>query len=384
MAAVVSPADPPYGNRVRRPSAVPSCAGGAAPTGAATCPTAGARPMRLRVRTGAPRAGDPSLVPAGTRSDQSTALRDLIVTVCSARMVHCVSLRDEGEQLKARVAAGAAVFGLMLAGCGAGTPGTASTSALLSATTAVNPSLTTTTVAPTTTPGTAVAPTMTVVVTTTVTPPPSTTSAATSGQTQASSPVAVGQLNHTLTPGHVFAAATSEQICVSGYSAGVRDVTTSTRAAVFAAYRIAYPPPSGAYELDHLIPLELGGDNSSANLWPEPYHGVGSADVKDHLENHLHDLVCAGQVELAIAQQAVADDWMAAAARYNPISVTPVPAQPAAPASTTQAPTTTDAVTPPVDSGGSHTAMCRDGSYSDAVHHKGACSGHGGVAVFYK
>ncbi|MFF4361166.1 DUF3761 domain-containing protein [Streptomyces bauhiniae] len=28
--------------------------------------------------------------------------------------------------------------------------------------------------------------------------------------------------------------------------------------------------------------------------------------------------------------------------------------------------------------------MCNDGSYSYAAHHQGACSHHGGVAVFYR
>lgn len=30
------------------------------------------------------------------------------------------------------------------------------------------------------------------------------------------------------------------------------------------------------------------------------------------------------------------------------------------------------------------TAKCRDGTYSYAVHHQGACSHHGGVARWYK
>ncbi|MFF9228500.1 MULTISPECIES: DUF3761 domain-containing protein [unclassified Streptomyces] len=42
------------------------------------------------------------------------------------------------------------------------------------------------------------------------------------------------------------------------------------------------------------------------------------------------------------------------------------------------------------DSGGgtSHpagaTALCNDGTYSYAAHHQGACSHHGGVAVFFR
>jgi hypothetical protein len=37
---------------------------------------------------------------------------------------------------------------------------------------------------------------------------------------------------------------------------------------------------------------------------------------------------------------------------------------------------------PPLNTVGP-TALCRDGTYSYAAHHQGACSGHGGVAVFY-
>jgi Protein of unknown function (DUF1524)/Protein of unknown function (DUF3761) len=38
----------------------------------------------------------------------------------------------------------------------------------------------------------------------------------------------------------------------------------------------------------------------------------------------------------------------------------------------------------PVAAGSGATAQCNDGTYSYAAHHQGACSGHGGVKVFYK
>ena len=184
--------------------------------------------------------------------------------------------------------------------------------------------------------------------------------------------------NRALTPGHAFADATTSQVCVSGCSRSVRYVTTAVREQVFAAYRIGYPPPAGAYELDHLIPLELSGDTSASNLWPQPYHGANSADVKDHLENHLHTPVCSGQVELGTAQQAMAGDWRMAAARYG--STTAV-ASPSITTSTSSAPSRTEA---PVSAGNRATARCNDGTYSYAAHHQGACSHHGGVAEFYK
>ena len=65
-------------------------------------------------------------------------------------------------------------------------------------------------------------------------------------------------------------------------------------------------------ELDHLISLELGGSNRLRNLWPEPYDIVWNAHVKDRLDNRLHQMVCAGELDLTTAQQAIASDWIAA------------------------------------------------------------------------
>ena len=89
----------------------------------------------------------------------------------------------------------------------------------------------------------------------------------------------------------------------------------------------ARPPGSGAAgpvataEYDHLVPLELGGDpNDPANLWGEPNDRPGAtstANGKDDLESRLRELVCSGALDLATAQQAIATDWVAAAARYG-------------------------------------------------------------------
>jgi hypothetical protein len=53
-----------------------------------------------------------------------------------------------------------------------------------------------------------------------------------------------------------------------------------------------------------LIPLELGGSNSSKNLWPESHRtSPWNAQVKDRHEGKLHALVCAGRLDLRTAQQ---------------------------------------------------------------------------------
>lgn len=46
--------------------------------------------------------------------------------------------------------------------------------------------------------------------------------------------------------------------------------------------------------------------------------------------------------------------------------------------------TTHHTTAPPVDDHGGATALCNDGSLSYSLHHRGTCSHHDGVAVWYK
>jgi hypothetical protein len=83
-----------------------------------------------------------------------------------------------------------------------------------------------------------------------------------------------------------------------------------------------YGLPTGThptYEIDHLIPLCLGGSNDIANLWPQPRRQIEStwnAEAKDRLERRLCDMVCAGQVDIGTAQQDIATDWIKAYRKY--------------------------------------------------------------------
>lgn len=110
----------------------------------------------------------------------------------------------------------------------------------------------------------------------------------------------------TCTPGAVFAGATAPQVCTPGYSTRVRSVSTPTKTAIYLAYGIRRHPPF-AYEIDHLVSLELGGSNSPRNLWPQPEHTGGSysAATKDRLENRLHTEVCSRTISLRTAQQRI-------------------------------------------------------------------------------
>jgi hypothetical protein len=111
------------------------------------------------------------------------------------------------------------------------------------------------------------------------------------------------------TPGAVFADVTVEQICRTGYSASVRNVPAATSREVYRAYGISERGP-GEYEVDHLVPLEVGGSNDIANLWPEAAEPRPGFHEKDRVEDYLHDEICSGRTSLLDAQRAVATNWL--------------------------------------------------------------------------
>ena len=108
-----------------------------------------------------------------------------------------------------------------------------------------------------------------------------------------------------LTPGVLNAAVTPATIratiCRRGWTRTVRPPTDYTNALKRKQMRMydEHGPPS-AYQEDHLISLELGGDPTDPrNLWPEPYP---RASAVDQVENDLNDQVCSGVLSLETAQ----------------------------------------------------------------------------------
>jgi hypothetical protein len=89
-----------------------------------------------------------------------------------------------------------------------------------------------------------------------------------------------------------------------------RRVSPEVHRQAFSEYGTSYPQPRGAYEVDHLIPLELGGDNTIANLWPESAEPAPGFHQKDEVENFLHRQVCSGTMSLTEAQRQIATDWI--------------------------------------------------------------------------
>jgi hypothetical protein len=114
-----------------------------------------------------------------------------------------------------------------------------------------------------------------------------------------------GALNPAVTEATIYST-----ICKKGWTVTVRPPESYTNRVKAADYRLYGLMPGTVSELDHLIPLELGGAPSDTrNLWPE----LGAMpNPKDTVENELRSAVCSGRVSLRVAQQAIARNWTTA------------------------------------------------------------------------
>jgi hypothetical protein len=88
-------------------------------------------------------------------------------------------------------------------------------------------------------------------------------------------------------------------ICRSGWAASVRPPESYTEPLKRRLAAAAGVTQLSAYELDHLIPLELGGaPQDPNNLWLQPWAGTYGATAKDLGENRLNHAVCSGAMTL--------------------------------------------------------------------------------------
>jgi len=114
-----------------------------------------------------------------------------------------------------------------------------------------------------------------------------------------------------LTPG-VIRTSNAAEICATSFrTKPYRHTTQATKTQVYREYGLK---PNEGYcqggcEVDHLIPLELGGLDDIRNLWPQPSQPKPGFHEKDKLENYLHKQVCAGKMKLTYAQDVLRIDW---------------------------------------------------------------------------
>lgn len=121
--------------------------------------------------------------------------------------------------------------------------------------------------------------------------------------------------NPQLTPGLTNASSRAD-LCQSDGVPSAAPVDRQVALEIFRAHGVPDPSPM-AFELDHLVPPELGGVTAAGNLWPQSYDvRPWNASAKDALEDRLLQLMCQGQVPLETAQAEIADDWVAAYKKY--------------------------------------------------------------------
>ena len=119
-----------------------------------------------------------------------------------------------------------------------------------------------------------------------------------------------------LTPGAVASTDVSV-VCTPGYSKSVRHTPRWLKAKVYRKYGI--PRDDGPYEMDHLIPLGIGGADVEENLWPESRAATpDNAYDKDRLEFKLYEMVCHHGLDIRVAQRDIAANWVTAYKKYCP------------------------------------------------------------------
>ena len=115
------------------------------------------------------------------------------------------------------------------------------------------------------------------------------------------------------TPGATTKASVKE-ICAAGYETSVKPVAGWQKTAALERYGIR--PESFNGELDHLVPVSLGGSNEPENLWPMHAAGDMTPAAKARLAEKLKLMVCDGQLSLKDAQNAFKKDWTKAYKQY--------------------------------------------------------------------
>jgi hypothetical protein len=111
-------------------------------------------------------------------------------------------------------------------------------------------------------------------------------------------------------PGAYSSSLTTAVICSGGFhTSTIRNVPQSEKYQVEQEYGLAPSHYGSTLEIDHIVPLELGGSNDIANLFPERASAQAGYRAKDRLENRLRELVCSGGMSLNAAQRQIAANW---------------------------------------------------------------------------
>ena len=122
---------------------------------------------------------------------------------------------------------------------------------------------------------------------------------------------AVSRPNPTLTPGAIATRSTAD-VCAMPHTG--QAIPAYVGKVVASEYGLVFDPVR--YDMDYLVPLDLGGANVYANIWPAATKGIGFHQ-KEQLNSRLRDLVCRGTLTLDDVQTTLESDWYTLYLRYG-------------------------------------------------------------------
>jgi hypothetical protein len=123
----------------------------------------------------------------------------------------------------------------------------------------------------------------------------------------------IARPNHRLTPG-VIATRDATAVCQQPIHVKPR-LTYAEQRFVMSEYGIAVADEHN-WGLDYLVPLQLGGADTQANLWPAPLSGGLGYHEKEQLNYRMRTHVCQGDIPLDQTQQQMISDWSVLYAKY--------------------------------------------------------------------
>jgi hypothetical protein len=114
-------------------------------------------------------------------------------------------------------------------------------------------------------------------------------------------------------PGAYYTRLTRAVLCSSRFHTSlIGRLSRAKKHAVEREYRLPTGHFGYALQIDHIVPVRVGGSNNIANLYPEEAafaNGSPGFPVKDRLETRLRALVCARRIGLRSAQRQIAANW---------------------------------------------------------------------------